>query len=204
MVRNIPALAIIACATLVVLLVLSKADGGQGNSASSVFQNPTLQQNKISISISPKIPRGGNAVDVNVESIGCDGALKLYLDGKMISYYNARNGGAASTIIPLAGSHSIRAEKGECNSNAQFVALPAECKDGESRACLNGDGCDGTQGCGGGQWGGCSRNVRICVPGAKASCPLNACASGKMECNSCGTSWGPCLAACPGGTCAAG
>lgn len=96
-------------------------------------------------------------------------------------------------------------------SNGCEVTNPANCPcvNGSTRDCTTADSCAGTQTCSAGSWGTCTKKANVCAANATEPCTPsfdgNSCSAltGTKTCDTCGTSWGTCIAdggaaCCPG------
>jgi hypothetical protein len=168
---------------------------------------PGQQQGQGSIDLivypSPPIFEGAQ---VDAKAFSSCGSFQLFLDGEKIADGEAR---AEARINASMGTHTLVAKNSQCSREAQFSVFRVECQ-GNSTAPCDVGGCSGVKQCAGGLYSECVLPKRICVPGEKSGCTLNACQFGYATCDKCGTGFGPCepadgsaaiqnAAACPPG-----
>ena len=122
------------------------------------------------------------------------GGFSLFLDGTQIA---SGVSNAQSDIALRAGSHELVAKNAQCTALLDFMVRLKECDAKQARACTS-NGCPGTQTCANGVYGSCVMPKKTCVPGRSIGCSSDSCKFGYMQCNPCGTGYGPCLP--PGGS----
>jgi len=190
--RKLSLFAIILAASIVVLLVLAKTVEKNGE-GSSLANSSDTAVNKFSISASPASVAAGSEVSIFVVGVfSCEGELSISLDGRPVPY-DAAGDEARAKIRPDFGESRVVAKKGACSDYAKVDAFLPDCGEGQQKACVAADGCDGAQKCRNGKWAACYKNPRVCVPDSTVACSLNSCSFGARRCNACGTGYGSCI-----------
>ncbi|MCX8195236.1 MAG: hypothetical protein N3G22_03990 [Candidatus Micrarchaeota archaeon] len=126
---------------------------------------------------------------VRAEIFSSCGDFEVFLDGHKIASGKSQK---EVQIEAQAGEHLLVAKSEGCKAERGFVVLQRQCRENENRSCMVGR-CPGFQTCQQGRLSPCILPQKVCVPGEKRGCTINACQFGKMECNECGTGFGPCL-----------
>ncbi|MCX8198290.1 MAG: hypothetical protein N3F07_03835 [Candidatus Micrarchaeota archaeon] len=143
-------------------------------------------QGEIMLSVKPQLASEQQLVFIKAAS-SC-GNFTLYLDGKPL----ASGERIEKQIVAEAGRHVVSANNSICGASSVLEVLKKECEEGEVAQCSK-DGCPGESVCENGRLSECALPKKICVPGQKVGCPVDECRFGYMECNHCGTGFGPCL-----------
>ncbi|HIH18883.1 TPA: hypothetical protein HA225_02805 [Candidatus Micrarchaeota archaeon] len=154
------------------------------------FPRQIAQQGEGSVEIYLEGPtpllENGSAI---VRAFSSCGRFELLLDGEKVAEGTSR---AEAVLSPKIGQHTIQAKGGACSDSVTFSVIRRECEPTEREKCLVG-GCEGEKTCIGGFFSECVLPRKICVPGERTGCTLDACRFGRMECNACGTGFLECL-----------